>query len=169
MQNDILISMMISEQVNPFVIVTKSLFDKYLGVPIKKGPLMVERGEYLAHDLAIGIELTGLVSGYVAIEMREETVTNIVSELLDQNILIMDERVKRSMYQVGENVMVFGQKLMDKLGHYCKVKQPRVIINSKIDDEEFNQKRWRVPLSTKYGTIIVLFSGHLTKCVMNYS
>ncbi len=138
---------------NPFIEAAAEVLRLEVGASISRGPVALQRSPYTARDVTVSLSLIGRVEGMVLYGLSTDTALHLVSRMMGEPIVEMDELAQSGIAELG-NVMTGRASIkLAQAGYDCNISTPTVILGSQTRISTPDLQGLALPLRTQYGDI----------------
>jgi chemotaxis protein CheX len=116
--------------VNPFIESTLRSLDMMAGVKADKTGLALKEDLITTYDVSAIIGLTGETSGSIIISMPIKLACRIASNMLMEEITVLDKSVEDAIGEIGNIVVGDARRALIQEGHSLYISIPTVVIGS---------------------------------------
>lgn len=141
------------ELFNPFIVAAGEVLNSELEVRAKRGPLTLDKADYISQDITVLISLVGDIWGVVIISLQFNTAKAIVSHMLGEEVTDFNELAQSGIGELGNVISGRAATKLAEAGYDTDISVPTMMVGQGSRISTFDIDRLIVPLETEFGVI----------------
>lgn len=138
---------------NPFIESAAEVLEAEVGATLKRGPIRLESSSYTTLDVTVVLSLVGQVEGVVLYGFPTETALSLVSQIIGEPMLEMDELAQSGIGELGNVITGRASIKLSQAGYESLISTPSLVLGSDARISTLDFQRLAVPLETQYGPL----------------
>ena len=142
-----------AEHLEPFLEAARQVLELELGTSVERGDLTVAASGCTTQEITVIIGITGQLVGLVIFGLTEETARRIVSQLMGEPLLELDELALSGIAELGNVIAGRAATLLTERGLDSDIAPPVLLVGAGSRISTAGIQRLVVPLIANLGTI----------------
>ena len=139
----------------PFVDAAYEVLKAEAHYQMKRGQLSLEKGPYITEEVTVLLSLVGDITGTVFYSMNIQTVLNIISVILGEELTELDALAQSGIAELGNVITGRASVKLSHTGFESTISPPTLMIGKGATISTLDLPRLVVPLEGVAGKIVI--------------